>query len=270
MVVTMIRSALSGRIGVEIQGPLARLVIDNAPRRNALDLAMWQAIPELAAAVAARDDLRVLLVMGKDGLPFCAGADISEFSTVRATSAGGKTYEESNARAFDALAQLGKPVIAVISGFCLGGGMGLAAACDLRIAAKGAAFGIPAGRLGVGYPPSAMAYVVAAVGAAKARDLFYTARRLDTAEAQAIGFLDRVTPAAALMEEARALAETIAAQAPLTMRAAKAAIAHAAGLPGAPSLPQCETLADACFDSADYVEGRAAFLEKRTPIFKGR
>lgn len=265
-----IRAADTDKIRLDVDGALARLTIDNAARRNALDLAMWRALPELAAAADADAAIRVVILAPAPGLPFCAGADISEFSTVRATAAGGRAYEAANAAAFDALAACGKPVIAAISGFCLGGGMGLAAACDMRVASPDAQFGIPAGRLGVGYPPASMAYVVAAVGPAAARDLFFTARRFGAADAKALGFLDRLAETRSALEEAEALARDIAGNAPLTMRAAKAAIAHVARLPAAPDAATCEALAGACFDSADYAEGRDAFLAKRTPNFTGR
>ena len=264
-----IRAADTDKLRLDVEGALARLVIDNAPRRNALDMGMWRAIPELARAADADPEIRVVIVCPAPGLPFCSGADISEFSTVRATAEGGRAYEAANAAAFDALAACGKPVVAAISGFCLGGGMGLAAACDLRVASADAQFGIPAGRLGVGYPPASMAYVVAAVGAAAARDLFFTARRFGAADAKALGFLDRLTNTHSALQEAEALAVEIAANAPLTLRAAKAAIARVARLPAAPDAAACDRLAAACFDSADYAEGRAAFLEKRKPDFRG-
>lgn len=258
------------RIRLEVDGPIARLVFDNAARRNALDLAMWRAIPRLAAQAQRTPGVRVVMVTAAPGLPFCSGADISEFATVRATAEGGRAYEAANAAAFDALAQCALPVVAAIGGFCLGGGMGVAAACDLRVVAEGAQFGIPAGRLGVGYPPGSMAYVVAAVGPARARDLFFTARRLDAEEAKALGFADRLVADAELAGAAETLARSIAANAPLTLAAAKAAIARCAGLPGAATPETCERLAAACFDSADYAEGRAAFLGKRAPVFTGR
>jgi enoyl-CoA hydratase/carnithine racemase len=265
-----IRAPETDKLRLDVDGPIARLVIDNAPRRNALDQAMWMAIPGLARAADEDPDIRVVILTAAPGLPFCSGADISEFSTVRATAQGGRAYEAANAAAFDALAACGKPVIAAISGFCLGGGMGLAAACDMRVASADAQFGIPAGRLGVGYPPSSMAYVVAAVGPAAARDLFFTARRFGAADAKALGFLDRLAETHSALREAEELAGEIAANAPLTLRAAKAAIARVAGLPAAPDAAACERLAAACFDSADYAEGRAAFLEKRKPEFRGR
>ena len=264
-----IRAAAADKIRLDIDGAIARMVIDNAARRNALDLAMWRAIPELARIADEDPEIRVVILTAAPGLPFCSGADISEFSTVRATAEGGRAYEAANAAAFDALATCGKPVIAAISGFCLGGGMGLAACCDLRVASADAQFGIPAGRLGVGYPPASMAYVVAAVGAAAARDLFFTARRFGAADARALGFLDRLTDTHTALREAEELAIEIAANAPLTLRAAKAAIAHVARLPAAPDAATCDALAGACFDSADYAEGRDAFLAKRKPNFRG-
>ncbi len=226
--------------------------------------------PPLFAALEAHPEVRVIVVRGAGALPFASGADISEFETLRATAAGGRAYEAANEAAFRAVAACRKPVIAMIRGFCLGGGLGLAVSCDLRIAAQGCQFGIPAGRLGVGYPPGAMAYVVAAVGAMAAKDLFFTARRIATEEALALGLLGRVVPDADLERETLALAATIAANAPLALSAAKLAIASAAGLPGAPSADELDIAVAACFDSDDYREGRTAFLEKREPRFSGK
>jgi enoyl-CoA hydratase/carnithine racemase len=258
------------RLRAEIDGPVASLLIDNPAKRNALDLAMWQAIPPLMAAIEAHEEVRVIVIRGAGDLAFASGADIAEFETVRATAEGGRAYEEANERAFQAVSQSPLPVLAMIRGFCLGGGLGLAVSCDLRVAAEGAQFGIPAGRLGVGYPPAAMASVVAAVGPMAAKDLFFTARRIDAAEAARLGLLTRLVPEAVLEEETYSLARTIAANAPLTLRAAKRAIDAAAGLPGAPGHAELARLAGACFDSEDYREGRTAFLEKRAPRFTGR
>ncbi|MGJ0507467.1 MAG: enoyl-CoA hydratase [Methylocystis sp.] len=257
------------KLRVDVHQGVARLLIDNGAKRNAFDLDMWRALPPLMAACDSADDVRVVVLSGAPGLPFCSGADISEFSTVRATSGGGRAYEQANVEAFDAISACAKPTIAAISGFCMGGGMGIAAACDLRVAAEGTVFAIPAGRLGVGYPPSAMRYVVTAVGAQRALEMFFTAGRLSAGEALAAGFLSRVIEPDSFERAVDDLAKAIAGNAPLTLRAAKAAIRAAAGLPGAPSMAECEALAAQCFDSADYMEGRAAFLEKRAPKFTG-
>ena len=258
------------KIRVEIADRVARVSIDNAPRRNAFDYEMWRALPEIVSRLDASDDARVIVLGAGPGLSFCSGADISEFSTLRATAAGGRAYEEANLAAFDALARAAKPTIAAIGGFCMGGGVGLAAACDLRVAREDALFSIPAGRLGVGYPPKAMAYVTTALGPQTAMELFFTARRLGAKEAFERGFVASLLPSEGFDAAVASLASTIAANAPLTLRAAKAAIRAALGAPGAPTGEDCERLAAACFDSADYVEGRAAFLEKREPKFMGR
>lgn len=260
----------SSKLRVDVERGVARLFIDNGAKRNAFDLDMWRALPPLMAAIDADPETRVVIVSGAPELPFCAGADISEFATVRATSAGGRAYEQANVEAFDAISACSKPTIAAISGFCMGGGMGIAAVCDLRVAQQGAVFGVPAARLGVGYPPSAMRYVVAAVGAQQALDLFFTARRMTAREALEIGFIARLLEPESFEGAVDELAETIAGNAPLTLKAAKAAIRAAAQLPNAPAPAECETLAAQCFDSADYLEGRAAFLEKRAPRFEGK
>ncbi|MHB2168233.1 enoyl-CoA hydratase [Alsobacter sp. R-9] len=260
----------TGRIRIERACRVGVLAIDNPARRNAIDLAMWQALPALARDLDEDDAVRVIVLRGAGDLAFAAGADISEFSTVRASAEGGRTYEAANLAAFDAVARIRKPVVAMIRGFCLGGGLGLALACDLRVASDDAVFAIPAGRLGVGYPPAALAYAVAAVGAMRAKELFFTARRIDAAEAERIGLLTKRVAVADLERETMALAETIAANAPLTLRAAKAGIDAAAHLPGSPSAESLQALAAACFDSDDYREGRTAFLEKRAPTFTGR
>ncbi|MCC3244772.1 enoyl-CoA hydratase/isomerase family protein [Methylocystis sp. WRRC1] len=257
------------KLRVETAFGVARLFIDNAAKRNAFDFDMWRALPPLMKAIEDEPEARVLVISGAPGLSFCSGADISEFSTVRATSDGGRAYEAANVEAFDAISNLSKPTIAAISGFCMGGGMGLAAACDLRVAQEGAVFSIPAAKLGVGYPPSAMRYVVAAVGPQLAFDLFFTARRLSAREARDAGFLVRLMEQESFIGAVHELAESIADNAPLTLKAAKAAIRAAAALPGALSPEGCEALAAACFDSADYEEGRAAFLDKRSPKFRG-
>ncbi len=260
----------SDRIRVSREGAVGVLSIDNPARRNALDLGMWTAIPRLVAELAGDDSVRVVVLRGAGTLAFAAGADISEFSTVRASAEGGRAYEAANLAAFDAVARCPKPVIAMIRGFCLGGGLGLALACDLRIAAQGAVFGIPAGRLGVGYPPAALAYAVGAIGPMRAKELFFTARRIDAAEADRLGLLTRLVPEDQLEQDTFAMANAIAGNAPLTLRAAKAGIDAAAHLPGAPSAAELQALAAACFDSEDYREGRNAFLEKRDPVFRGR
>jgi enoyl-CoA hydratase/carnithine racemase len=258
------------RIRIEVEGAVGRLVVANPERRNAVSLAMWQAIPGAVAALVAHPDVRVIVVRGDGALAFVSGADISEFATVRRDAASARAYEASNAEAFSALRHATKPTIAMIRGFCLGGGMGLAVACDIRIASEDAVFGIPAARLGVGYPPDCIADVVAAVGPQRAKEMFFTARRMTAAEALEIGLLAAVHSVEALENEAIDLANVIAHNAPLTLRAAKAAIDAVVDGALAARRETLVALTDACFASADFAEGRTAFLEKREAKFHGR
>lgn len=257
------------RIRAEVEGPIGRLVVANPARRNAVSLDMWKAIPGAVATLEAHPEVRAIVVCGDGDLAFVSGADISEFSTVRKDAASARAYEASNAEAFAAVRHAAKPTIAMIRGFCLGGGMGLAVACDLRIASTDAVFGIPAARLGVGYPPDCMADIVAAVGPQRAKELFFTARRMDAREALEIGLLTAVHSVEALANEAFDLALAIAHNAPLTIRAAKAAIDAVTAGAVAQERDRLIALTDACFASADFAEGRSAFLEKREAKFHG-
>ena len=257
------------KLTVSLEGAVATVALDNPARRNALDLEMWQALPPLFAEIGADPDVRVVLLRGAGEAAFSAGADIAEFETVRADAAGGQAYEAANEAAFWAVARCPKPVIAAIRGACLGGGFGLALSCDLRIAAEDAVFGVPAARLGVGYPPGAVRLLTAALGVANAKHLFFTAGRIDATAALRLGVVQLIVATDRFEQAASSLARTIARGAPLTLRAAKAAIHEAVGL-SAPGDASAASLADACFDSADYREGRRAFLEKREPRFTGR
>lgn len=257
------------RFHVGAEGGIGRIAIVNPERRNAIDLAMWQALPSIFAGLQALPGLRVLVVTGS-GTMFSAGADLSEFSTARATPALSRAYEEANVAAFEAVAEANVPVIAAINGPCLGAGLGLALACDLRIGTPAVRFAIPAARLGVGYPPRALATAVSVLGAPLTRELFFTGRMVEAEEARQAGLVNRLVPREEFEAALADLCAQISAGAPLTLAAAKRAIDRAAALPHAPDLAACQALADACFESADCAEGLSAFLGKRPPIFTGR
>ncbi|WP_350334771.1 enoyl-CoA hydratase [Coralliovum pocilloporae] len=250
-------------------GPVSTITINNPARRNALSLAMWTALPDLVHEAERRDETRAIILRGSGDDTFVAGADISEFETLRSNAEDAKHYEKSNIDAFNALRQCKRPTIAMIRGHCLGGGLGLAISCDLRIAAHGSLFGIPAAKLGLAYPPSAVRDIVALVGPAEAKALFFAATPINAERASAIGLINSLTSDEDLESSTAKLAETIARNAPLTLQAAKAAID--AALPGATETEQqrANTLADTCFNSADFAEGRTAFLNKRHPVFTG-
>ena len=254
-------------VRAETKGPVGYLILDRPERRNALSFDMWKSVTRLIGELSDDKTVRVIVLRGAGELPFCSGADISEFETVRATSEGARAYEEANVVAFDAIAVCPKPTIAMIRSFCMGGGVGLAAACDLRVASVSAEFAIPPGKLGLAYPPSAIRYIVAAIGASHAKDLLYTARRVKADEAEKLGFINRLVAEDALESEVEKLVATIAENAPLSLKAGKLAINYAAGYSS--DLKAIKDAADRCFDSADYREGRGAFLEKRKAQFKG-
>ncbi len=261
------KSGVDG-LSFTLEGFVARLVIDRPAKKNALTQAMWEELARLVTQAGKAGTVRALILSGS-GSDFSAGANIGEFDTVRKDADTARAYEAANSAAFRALREAPFPVLAAISGICFGGGFGLAAACDLRIATPDAQFAVPAGRLGLAYPADAMADIVTAAGPQMARYLTYTAGRIDAAAALASGFLlELCADRAALDARATAMAEAIAANAPLSVRASKLAI-RAATVHGTGLFEAAKAAGDATFTSADYAEGRAAFQEKRAARFEG-
>lgn len=260
---------MSGRIHVEKEGALAWLVFDHPERRNAISHEMWEALPEAARALDADAGVRVVVLRGAGEVAFVSGADISEFEGRRTGGAAAADYEETSVRAFGAISELSKPVLAMIHGFCVGGGLATALAADLRYAADDASFAIPAARLGLAYHPGGVEALAAAVGPSAAKEVLFTARRYTAPEALALGLVNRVFPKAELEASVRGIAEAIAGNAPLTLRSAKVVIREL-GREGA--VRDRAAMSDSirrCFDSADYKEGVRSFLEKRPPRFQG-
>ncbi len=251
-----------------IDGSTAWLVLNRPERRNALNAAMWAAIPPLMNSLDGHADVRVTVIRGAGTQAFAAGADISEFGEARSDAAAAKAYEQLNGAAFAAIRGAQKPVIAMIRGYCIGGGLALALAADLRIADRSALFALPPARLGLAYPLDGLKDLVSAIGPQRAKDMIFTARRLGAEEALSTGLIDRLADDAEA--EARALAGDMAENAPLTIAHAKRAIDLIAEKPGHVAPDEISALAARCFDSADYAEGRAAFAEKRKPVFRGR
>jgi enoyl-CoA hydratase len=257
-----------GKLRVEREGPVGRLVLDNPERRNAIGAGMWMAIPDAVAAFNADADVRVIVVRGEGTAAFAAGADISEFEKNRSSVAQVGDYEAATAAAHHALESSPKPVIALIHGFCVGGGLAVALSCDLRYADASSRFAIPAAKLGLGYGVHGTNRLVQTVGHAHAREIMFSARRYDAAEALAMGLVNRVLPDAELDAYVQKAATELAANAPLTMAASKAvinAIIAAHGDHG-----EAEAAVLRCMKSEDYIEGRRAFMEKRAPAFKGK
>ncbi|CAG1012552.1 enoyl-CoA hydratase [Rhizobiaceae bacterium] len=253
---------------VVCSGGVATITLNRPERRNAITQAMWHDIAVRVRSCAADDTNRVIVLRGA-GSDFSAGADISEFSTLRAGGASARAYEAANSAAFAALREARLPVIAAIRGICFGGGFGLAAACDLRIAADDALFSVPAARLGLAYPADAMADIVGALGQQMAKYLAFSGARIDAATARDAGFVLDVVEPDRLESRVAGLAAAIAENAPLSVRASKASI-RAAVSGRSEDVDDARALGDLTFDSADYAEGRAAYLQKRRPAFEGR
>lgn len=257
----------SGQVSYACASGVATITIDNAARMNSISLAMWRQLDEILANLD--DDARCVVMVGEGGKAFASGADISEFKELRREPAARVAYDEAAYGAMNRLASLKQPLIANVSGYCIGAGMALALCCDVRIASDTSVFAIPAGRLGLGYGPTEIKRLMDAVGVATATDMLVSARRLRADEALSKGLVTQVHPAQDLLSQVEAYCAAVAANAPLTIQAAKRIIKELALPSTAVDLDLCEQLTNHCFESADYVEGINAFLDKRSPDFKG-
>ncbi len=260
---------MGGRIRIEIEGAIGWFVFDHPERRNAISVEMWEEIPRAAQRLERDPAVRVIVLRGAGEEAFVSGADISEFAAAR-TGAAAASYEDRNARAFLALAGLQKPVLAMLQGFCIGGGVAMSLCADLRYASDDTIFAIPAARLGIGYAVGGLESLIRVVGASAAKELFFTARRFSAEEALRMGLVSRVLPRAELLPWVRDTAARIAENAPLTVCSVKRIAAELAKDPGQRDLPGAHASVRACLESEDYREGMRAFLEKRPPVFRGR
>ena len=254
-----------GHVACSTEGSLAAITIVNPARRNAVSLAMWRQIAELVQRADEDPAIHLITLRGHDGT-FVSGADISEFADARSNIDQAGAYQVFNGAAFAALRNAKTPTLALIEGFCFGGGVGLAAACDLRLASDTATFAVPAAKLGLAYPVDGVRDLVRLIGPGATKRLFFTADPITADTARRYGFLEEIVPQDMFDEEADKLTRTLLCRAPLTQRAAKSAVAAAYDS----SLEnQARKDADVCFGSQDYAEGWQAFLDKRTPDFKG-
>lgn len=256
-------------IRYEAAGGIARVVIDQPAKMNAMSFDMWSMLPEAVARGEADPAVRAIVLTGEGERAFCAGADISQFGERRTGDEAVAAYERAVKAGNAALQNASKPTIAVIRGICFGGGLGLALACDLRFCASGSRFRLPAARLGLGYPFAGVRLLAQTVGVPAAADIALSARVLDAAEAERVGLVNKCWPDTEFEAEMGAYLAQVAVNAPLTLKAMKRALLELARPEAEQDAAAVDALVQACFRSADYKEGQTAFREKRDPMFRG-
>jgi len=259
---------LTERIIAKKEGAVGWLIFNNPERRNAVSVDMWEAIPHVLSQYESDPEVRVIVLAGAGDKAFVSGADISQFEKERSSADAVQRYEELAEGAAAKLAGCDKPLIAMIRGYCLGGGMNIAVLCDIRIASDDARFGIPAAKMGLGYRASSMKNLVDVVGAAYAREIMITARQFTATEAREMGLVNGISTKENLEAVVKEYTDAISGNAPLTMRTAKRIIREIGKVEY--DAARCRAWAKECFESEDYKEGRKAFMEKRKPAFKGR
>jgi enoyl-CoA hydratase len=267
----MTETAKTEKLLLQKDGPIGWITFNQPEKRNAVSQEMWQAMPEYVADLAADPAIRVVVLRGAGETAFVAGADISQFKDRRRNAADEEEYRRISGAGSDSLARLGKPLVAMIHGFCIGGGVSIAITCDLRIAADDARFGIPAARLGLGYHYKGMEKLMSLIGPSYTKELFFTARTdFSAQDALRMGLVNQVVPKADLERFTRDYALTMSRNAPLTQRSAKASVEQLLKPEAQRDYALLDKLIKDCFDSQDYQEGVKAFSEKRRPQFQGR
>jgi enoyl-CoA hydratase len=262
-------AATTGRMIAEKRGPIGVMTFDNPAKHNAVSLAMWEDGERILGGFVADPAVRAIVLTGAGGKAFVSGADISRFEDERAGAAAVDHYNAAVERIYNAVYDLPKPTIAMIRGYCLGGGLGLAIACDVRVCSDQSTFSLPAAKLGLGYGYAGLRRFIDVVGPAATKEIFYTARRYDAAQALRMGLVGHVLPDAQVEPFVMEMATAIAENAPLTVAAVKRIAQEAVKDAAQRDLELCERLVRDCFASQDYVEGRRAFMEKRRPQFTG-
>ena len=259
----------NGKILASVADGVGRVVFNQPEKRNAMSVDMWAGMGSAMELFAGDPAVRCVILEGAGDKAFVSGADISQFEQNRANADAQRDYDRLTSAGRAGLAAFRKPVLAKIRGFCMGGGLGIAMSADLRIASDDSQFGIPAAKLGIAYGFDMVRALVDLVGPAHAHMILMTGERFGAAEAERIGLVNRVVPAAALEATVAGLAATMAANAPLSLttnkRTVKAVLQDLADR----DMAALQAAMAACFDSADYREGRRAFMEKRKPGFTG-
>ena len=259
----------AGKLTVEKRGAVGWIVFDQPEKKNAINGAMWRGIPEAMARFDADAQVRCVAFRGAGTEAFAAGADISEFEKIRAGRGAVSEYDGLLDRVLHSIQDSRKPSVALIHGFCMGGGLEVALACDLRYSGTSAQFGIPAAKLGIAYNVEGHKRLLETVGHARAREIMYLGRRYGAAEALAMGLVHRVLPDGELAAFVDGVIATLLENAPLSIANSKTILEEYAKASGAADHERMAAAIERCAKSEDYQEGRRAFMEKRKPQFRG-
>jgi len=251
------------------EGSVGHLIFNNPERHNAVSFEMWEAAEKILDDFESDENVRVVVLSGTGGKAFVSGADISKFESERGSQEAVLNYNAMTARVYTRLHEFPKPTIAMIRGYCIGGGLALGVCCDLRICTPKSQFGLPAAKLALGYPFAGLKRLADCVGPAHAKQITFTGDRMNAERAQMIGLVNEIVADEELEEFVKGFADNIAGNAPMTVGAMKFIYSQVVKDPGDRDLDKCQAMVDACFASDDYVEGRKAFMEKRKPQFKG-
>ena len=255
---------------VSKENGVGTILFNNQDRRNAMTFDMWNDLPVVLEDFMNSSEVRVIVVAGAGGKAFCAGADISQFEKNRSSEDSVAIYNAAVEKASNALATSAKPTIAMIEGFCVGGGLGIALCCDIRLANDLSSYAVPAAKLGLGYRADGLKRLVDVVGPSMAKEIFYTARQYTAQEALTMGLINRLVPRAVLKAFVDDYTSMIAANAPMTIFAAKTVIDELIKPESLQDNELSDKVVEDCFASEDYKEGRKAFMEKRKPNFQGK